>query len=70
MARNDGNESNGGLGNLYRALWKSNLKPPDERRIRLDCYILKNVVIRFDTEGSALWCVRTKMKFVCMRLCS
>jgi hypothetical protein len=51
MARNDCNESDGGLGNSYPALWKSNLKRPDERRIRLDCYILKIVVIRFDTEG-------------------
>jgi hypothetical protein len=65
MAHNDGNESGGGLGNSYLALWKSNLKPPDECRIRLDCYILKIVVIHFDTEGFGA-IVRSDRNKVCL----
>jgi hypothetical protein len=65
VARNDGNESNGGLGNSYPALWKSDLTPADEHIIKLDCYITKNVVICFDTEGSGV-VVRSDRNEVCL----
>jgi hypothetical protein len=65
MGRKDGNESDGGLGNSYPALWTSDLKPANECKIRLDCYIPKNVVLRFDTKGfSAV--VRSNRNKVCL----
>ena len=47
----DGNDSDG-LGEAHPALWESKLSRADERRVRLECFILKFIKIHFDEEKS------------------
>ena len=46
----DGNDSDG-LGEAHPALWESKLSRADERRVRLECFILKFIKICFDEEN-------------------
>ena len=39
-----------GLGEAYPFFWESKLKKANERQIRAECYIPKNLKIRFDVE--------------------
>lgn len=47
----DGDSNSEGMGESHPALSVAHLTKADKRRVRMECFILKSIKIRFDEEG-------------------
>ena len=61
----DGDSDSYGMGESYPTLWVAHLTKADERRVRMECYIPKNVKICFDDESKGA-VVRSDYHEVCL----